>query len=845
MASSRKNQNSVGWLCLLATGASLLVAGPSFAAALTADIVVTGGSLGAPAAALAAARSNPSAQVLLVEPMDWLGGQATVEGVSAIDNCWHAPAASLMANNRSTYYPADWLTFLDTMKTAQPGMPGTGMGPNGTDWVTREAIDPRSAAWVLDQMMAAQPNLGVLKMCVVKNVATTPVTDAYGSGAIITGLSLIQRSAVGGYAPFSSLLSSEMPDWYSSTNSTSFTKTLHTVTAANPIKGLVVIDGSETGDAIVLSGAKYTVGREQSTEAMGEDGSIPAHNETQSQAIVFPFCMTSSGVADPETGLQSRWANFNSYYNTQVASLFSFSSYSWAQVWTYRRLLNTGVMGNNTTANAGDVSMQNWSPGNDFPYGSIYLDKATCSAQSSDWLGGLNLTQLAQAEEHSAAWYYYMKNNRTAFTDTHFLSGADTLNMMGTSHGLAKFPYIRCGRRIIGLDNYRVLSRYFVASGVAGTPTSYRYFDAVGIGDYACDIHAIKSSTGVSPTVSTPAPFYIPYRALGSANVRNLLAGDKNFAATYSSNAAYRLHPIEWAIGSAAGCAAAVMTSESKTNIELLDTSYVRELQNVVKANSPIHWAAYDAAAIPPQNGDLILNNQSQIYMNLAFRAEVYHHRGVLAKLYRNGTYIGQTTTKANGRLVMDNVTATSAGITTFTAECYDGSNVLLDTLTAVANVSAISLIVDDADGSPAYTSTGTWGNGANGGFYGSGYKTGNASGSLVSYTRSATWRSPITQPGTYTVATWYVSNPNRCTDSPFIVTYNGGSQQATVRINQQNAGSQWVPLGSYYFQGNSASEGVQLTNASVTTANFVIADAVSFTPSAVAPVSVSAFRLD
>ncbi|HMZ52951.1 MAG TPA: FAD-dependent oxidoreductase, partial [Candidatus Sumerlaeota bacterium] len=56
------------------------------ASSLRFDIVVSGGSLSAPAAALAAARNAPNAKVLLIEPTDWLGGQATSQGVSAIDN---------------------------------------------------------------------------------------------------------------------------------------------------------------------------------------------------------------------------------------------------------------------------------------------------------------------------------------------------------------------------------------------------------------------------------------------------------------------------------------------------------------------------------------------------------------------------------------------------------------------------------------------------------------------------------------------------------------------------------------------------------------------------------------
>ncbi|MGB9692113.1 MAG: FAD-dependent oxidoreductase, partial [Candidatus Sumerlaeaceae bacterium] len=76
------------------------------------DIVIVGGSFSAPAAALAASRTNPNAQILLVEPTDWLGGQTTSQGVAAIDNAWHDPGATLMRTQPTLYYPADYLDFL-------------------------------------------------------------------------------------------------------------------------------------------------------------------------------------------------------------------------------------------------------------------------------------------------------------------------------------------------------------------------------------------------------------------------------------------------------------------------------------------------------------------------------------------------------------------------------------------------------------------------------------------------------------------------------------------------------------------------------------------------------------
>src|SRR5690606_32590391 len=206
---------------------------------------------------------------------------------------------------------------------------------------------------------------------------------------------------------------------------------------------------------------------------------------------------------------------------------------------------------------------------------------------AADWQGGVFTRVLADMERHAIGWYFWMKEHKPADTpgaDTRLCRGDDPLNMMGTGHGLAKFPYIRDQRRIVGLDNFRIYARDFVpVTGDAKTfpRSSFRYFDTVGIGNYAADIRPVKGE-GIVPPIEKPAPFYIPYRALGSLNVRNLLAAGKLYSQSYVTNSAYRLHPIEWNAGTAAGAAAAIMAQAGETNYDLLIIPRLRELQKTI-----------------------------------------------------------------------------------------------------------------------------------------------------------------------------------------------------------------------------------------------------------------------
>lgn len=807
------------------------------------DIVISGGSFSASAAAFAAARTQPTAQVLLIEPTDWLGGQATVQGVSAIDNAYGGVAGPAMRDNLSTYYPADYLNWLNRMKRPLPGgAPGLGYA-GSSGWVSRDCFDARTGAWALDQIAATFPNLTVLKMTVVKNVQTTPVSDAHGAGSRITGLTLITRTAQSGYAPFTDYLSAELPDWYSSTDSSRFTKQVHTVSALTPAKGLVVIEASELGDVMVLSGATYTQGREISTEFIGEDGTLPAYHDAESMAMVYPFAMTTATTANDELSLKTPWADFDSFYALRSSNYFSLGSTPWTQVWTYRRLyVPSGGSNSTTTINIGDVSMQNWNPGNDYRQENWLLGKAATNAQASDWQGAANLTTLSHAEEQAIAWYFWLKNRKPASgyptADTHFLSGSDTLNMMGTPTGLAKFPYIRCMRRIVGLDNFRITSRYFVNSQATGytNETSYRYFDSVGIGSYPSDVRPLLTSTGLTPPISQPGPFYIPYRALASRNVRNLLASGKAMAQTYITNPAYRLHPIEWQSGSAAGVAAALLWRDAADNYELLNITSLRELQTTVATNAPIKWAYRSEPLLPPEDGDLVVNSFRGVDRNTPYDIEAYHPTAVRAEIYVEGALIGETTTRSNGRLLFHATDlASTVSPAAVEARCYDGSGTLIATLTANVVVSSIALSceaepgVTDNDATDGYfTTVGVWGSGtaqANrwcAGSAGASYTLTNNNDGL----RTATWRLRTGQPGMYMVSVWYPESNNRATDAHFTVYHRNGTDVQIV--NQRINGGQWVELGIYPLNGD-ASDRVELRNNQATDANgqYIIADAV------------------
>jgi hypothetical protein len=116
-------------------------------------------------------------------------------------------------------------------------------------------------------------------------------------------------------------------------------------------------------------------------------------------------------------------------------------------------------------------------------------------------------------------------------------------DVAGTRDGLAMAPYHRESRRIVGLTTVTELD----LTGPAGRHRT----DSVGVGHYRIDLHPRADG---SPTVDIAAkPFEIPAGCLVPASVPNLIAAGKCLSVTHVANGCFRVHPVEWSVGEAAG----------------------------------------------------------------------------------------------------------------------------------------------------------------------------------------------------------------------------------------------------------------------------------------------------
>src|SRR5262245_65324864 len=137
--------------------AVLPVEPPGSARAEPCEVLIAGGGTGGVAAALAAARRGRS--VVLLEETDWLGGQMTSHGVSALDEHEHIES---FGGTRSYYE-------LRNAIRQHYGKPNP-----GNCWVTRLAFEPRGAVGAIERML--QPPVDSGRLTILRRTKTVGAT---------------------------------------------------------------------------------------------------------------------------------------------------------------------------------------------------------------------------------------------------------------------------------------------------------------------------------------------------------------------------------------------------------------------------------------------------------------------------------------------------------------------------------------------------------------------------------------------------------------------------------------------------------------------------------------------
>ena len=315
----------------------------------------------------------------------------------------------------------------------------------------------------------------------------------------------------------------------------------------------VVIDGSDRGDLLPLAEAPFRFGWE-AQEQWGEP-SAPSRERLNSEAffrhqpvqsptwVVVGQLQSDHLQADSARGIDPAGRPQLPAPFEQACECFGLE-----RTLTYGRL-------------PGGLVMLNWPlHGNDWHWG---LERAFGGdpQQEEDLYEEMQAHSLRFAEalrEASGGWLQLGQ----AFPDE---SGSP-------APWLAAMPYWREGRRLVGRATVLEQDLLPVGEGAscAALPRDPAgALQSIAVGNYANDHHYPGPDWPLAPKSCrwggrwTGTPFCIPFGALVSAEIDNLLAADKAISTSHMANGATRLQPLVLNVGQAAGAAAALSVAQA------------------------------------------------------------------------------------------------------------------------------------------------------------------------------------------------------------------------------------------------------------------------------------------
>jgi hypothetical protein len=492
-----------------AAAAVMRVPGAAALGEIECEVLIVGGGTGGVAAALAAARRGR--RTCLLEETDWLGGQLTSQGVSALDE------HDLIESFGGTASYNGLRRAIRAHYEALGLDPRQAGGNPGSCWVTHLAFEPSVAVAAIEGLLAPYVESGHLQ--VFRRLKPVAVRVAGDRVETVTAIDLDRGELL-------------------------------------LFRTAFVIDATELGDLLPLTGVAYRTGAESTAET-GEPHAQPLEPKPRCvQSLTYTFAAERAPTGTDNC--TPRPEKYEHYRDTQPYSLtievhggeiygeesgwlayqlFEQLPGTKGPLWTYRRLIDAAAL---PRASARDITMFNW-PGNDYRDASV-LDAPAASVAAA----------LQDAKRVSLGFLHWLQTEAPAEAARR---GAPELllrpDVMGTADGLAKHPYIREARRIRAL---RTVVEQDVSTEFQPGPRAAHFPDSVGIGWYPIDIHRSgPEDVGVS---TRTRPFQIPLGALIPTELANVAAASKNIGTTHITNGCYRLHPVEWNIGEAAGALA-------------------------------------------------------------------------------------------------------------------------------------------------------------------------------------------------------------------------------------------------------------------------------------------------
>ena len=496
---------------------------------LAGDVVIVGAGLGGVAAALAVLRAGRT--VVMLEETDWIGGQLTSQAVPPDEHPWIEQFGCTRAyrqfrNDVREYYRR-WYPLTLEARADQAFNPGGG-------WVSRLCHEPRVALAVMEAYL--QPYLAAGRLTLLleqRPVAASTDKNRVSSVTIEDLRTGDRRELVGKYFIDATELGDLLP-----------------LAAVEHVMGAE--SQAQTGEPHAVSGPAQPLNQVCVTHCFavshhpGENHVIDRPEAyafwTKYRAPFMPHGNLSWKQTHPKADfwpdLDLEWREGHAAMSERVLFTERVEDRPWEGLWGFRQIIDKSRLLPGTFDS--NVTLVNW-------------------PQIDYWLGPIVGVSPEEAARHrqgardlSRCFLYWMQTDAPRPDGGMGYPGLKLRgDIVGSRDGMAKHVYVRESRRIKA--EFTVCEQHIATACLPVGPA--RFDDSVGVGCQRTDLHP---STGGNDFFDCGSwPFEIPLGSLIPIRVENLLPAAKNIGSTHITNGSYRMHPIEWNIGEAAGALAA------------------------------------------------------------------------------------------------------------------------------------------------------------------------------------------------------------------------------------------------------------------------------------------------
>lgn len=496
------------------------------------DVIVAGGGTGGMGAALQAARMG--AKVLLLEETDFIGGQMANAGVTSMDEggIWGKNPVRERGIYREFHESAvnHYYTIEKDPFTAYH-----------FNLQSEGGFEPGAARAVLYGLIEETRRRPDTKLDLA---VRTKVVEVQKTGNTVNGVTL--------------------EEW----------------TEAGPkrknVKSGVLIDATEYGDVIPLTGARYRVG---TTTSDNLDPASPVQDHTWLGVIrEYPEGLPEElKIKEPPPGYEERigklFKNYQLYGNAAWGGEHRGTKGPrlW---WVYAAWRG---MPDSTSTATGEMTEERHTKcglngGNDYKVSAATMENP--QQRMKDELAGINLTlsiiywfqkemglnwSVAREEGYGTPYNIQRMKERGVRPD-----------LLPIASQFPQWPYVREARRIIGVETLRGQDLY---TRDRGEDVARHWASTVAINDYSFDLHgtgdSLEADLDEHDYINATGPFPVPFGVFIPEKVDGFVPAEKNFSQSRLANGATRLQPSTMLDGQAAGAIAALAVQKKVQPREL------------------------------------------------------------------------------------------------------------------------------------------------------------------------------------------------------------------------------------------------------------------------------------